>query len=134
MKVRLKHSILKDGMVYKAGTVVDDSVLTPLLQGDQYVDRNVEDTTQGQVLLLTGITFSKPTIYGVSHIELPVTLAAGEAISLEDISERVRATLQPGIDYQTHWTPSDEGRVRQEVNKLQDKIQYGSTEVYDSTY
>jgi hypothetical protein len=116
-KVRLKCNMIVNRKHLNRGQVVDDSELTELLRGEQYVDYEDLGGRENQVLLLHGLQYSghpqKHGEYGV-NMSFPVTLAAGELVNLEDIPERHRDTLQEGEDYITEWTEKQRQQLRHE--------------------
>jgi hypothetical protein len=113
-KCRLKCNLIVGGKHLNRGQVVDDSVLTDLLKGEQYVD--YEDLG-GRVMLLHGLQYNghpqKHGEYG-TNLSFPVTLAAAELVDLEDIPERQRDMLQEGDDYITNWTEEQRQQLRWE--------------------
>jgi hypothetical protein len=97
------------------GQVVDDSLLTDLLKGGQYVDYEDLGGRENRVLLLQGITYTRDEFDPVTkqRIGYPITLARGELVRLDEIPERQRQDLREGIDYKRDWVEADRMQLRE---------------------
>jgi hypothetical protein len=124
-KCRLKNNVIgSDGKFLKRGSLIDDQQLPSHMRTKEFVDYKDLSGREGQVLLLHGVIYTSDQFDHTTGqwVGYPITLAAGELITLEEAQHQ---GWVEGADFKSDWSPEDQYKVRQEQEALENELMFG---------